>query len=126
MIPRCLLINKIQMNYDLIMLVIIFIDPGFSCTDGEIRLVDGLSANVGRVEICYDNHYGTICQNGWNQHDASVVCAQLGFEREGMYYLRVYVDVSRCVCVHTYALVCVCECAEHHGFTIHTSHWMVA
>ena len=124
------------MTYDLILLVIIFLDPSFSCTDGEIRLVDGLSSNVGRVEICYDNHYGTICHNGWNQQDASVVCAQLGFEREGMYVyvlfvyvcvcvqmcVYIYMCVCVCVCVCVCALVCECECAEHHGFTIHSNH----
>ncbi len=29
---------------------------------------------AGRVEICYNNTYGTICDDLWNEQAASVVC----------------------------------------------------
>ncbi len=54
----------------------------FTCTDGSIRLVGGQAENEGRVEVCFSNQYGTICDDQWDNNEASVVCGQLGFSRE--------------------------------------------
>ena len=57
-----------------------------SCEDGDIRLSDGASHFEGRVEICLDNVWGTVCDDFWDDNDAKVVCRQLGFSPEGMLY----------------------------------------
>jgi len=73
-----------------------------ACTNGSVRLSLGdedyyyLNENAlpdynfikdelarGRVEICLSGSYGTICDDFWNNQDASVVCEQLGFSPYG-------------------------------------------
>ena len=49
-----------------------------NCTDGALRLVGGNNPLEGRVEICLNNAWGTVCDNAFSSEDAQVVCTQLG------------------------------------------------
>ena len=53
------------------------------CQEGDLRLVGG-SIDRGRVEICVNEIWGTICAtNNWGQPEATVACKQLGFSGNG-------------------------------------------
>ena len=71
-------------------------------------MVDGDSALQGRVEVCVDGVWGTVCDDMWGVEEASVACRQLGFSPDGkdkstsvkirikfqLYFCRCYTSTS--------------------------------
>ena len=53
------------------------------CVTGQLRLAGGNIENEGRVEICMNNQWGTVCLESWGSADATVVCRQLGYSTQG-------------------------------------------
>ena len=53
------------------------------CHNGDIRLVNGATAFEGRVEICWNETWGTVCDGLWSTNDAQVACRQLGYSTTG-------------------------------------------
>jgi len=60
-----------------------------SCVDGNTRLVGGRNGatDEGRLEICRNNEWGTVCNEDWDLTDAWVACQELfpGVDIDGMY-----------------------------------------
>lgn len=54
------------------------------CVDWKIRLTNGNKQSEGRVEVCFNNEYGTICDDLWDELDATVICRHLGYKGYGI------------------------------------------
>lgn len=54
-----------------------------ACTQNDIRLQAGPTKRQGRVEICRNNQWGTVCHDLWGTADARVVCNQLNYDAAG-------------------------------------------
>ena len=51
------------------------------CNDGDIRLEGGSVEEEGRLEVCINEVWGTVCDDSFTNVDASVVCGQLRYSR---------------------------------------------
>ena len=51
------------------------------CANGDLRLAGSANVGQGRVEICINETWGTVCDDSWDVNDAAVACQALGFSR---------------------------------------------
>ena len=51
---------------------------------GDVRLVGGPTNSSGRVEVCFDGQWGTLCGNFLRNSTANIICGQLGFSSTGI------------------------------------------
>ena len=60
-------------------LMSMFVIEPTGCGEGAVRLNGGDIEQEGRVEVCVNGVWGSICDYGWDKTDAHVICKQLGY-----------------------------------------------
>lgn len=50
-----------------------------TCNEGVIRSVNGTLLNEGRIEVCTNGVWGSICGSNFDPIDAVVACRELGY-----------------------------------------------
>ena len=73
-----------------------------NCTTGDVRLVNGLVESEGRLEVCINQVWGTVCGRRWSYQDSSVACRQLGHQALG----TVIVLITNIICVSFHLNFC--------------------
>ena len=68
--------------------------PYVNCTDGEVRLSDGSNVLEGRVEVCINNAWGTVCDNIFSRDDSAVICHQLGFSQKSQCFCALTIRIG--------------------------------
>ena len=71
------------------------------CSYGDVRLVNGDTIYEGRVEVCINNDWHTVCDDGWSSTDARVVCRHLGYSYTGcesfhIIFMKEIVNTTQC------------------------------
>ena len=75
---RCKITGLISVSMPL------FIPCVGTCNEiGAVRLVGGANITEGRLEICANGHWGTVCNDGFDDNAAVVVCRQLDVQESG-------------------------------------------
>lgn len=69
-------------------------DPGL-CNEGAVRLANGTVEQEGRLEICVNGVWGSVCDYYWDQSDAYVACKQLGYSNAGMEYITYHIRCAQ-------------------------------
>ena len=56
--------------------------PNYPLTGGidDIRLAGSSQSHSGRVEVKHTGIWGSICDDGWDHRESTVICRQLGYQ----------------------------------------------
>ena len=67
--------------------------------------MNGSIAQEGRVEVCVDGVWGSVCGNGWTKQAAFVICKQAGYIYSGI-----------CLCMYSIIIMITDEYVVFHFY----------
>jgi len=99
-----------------------FVCTDNTCAESNIRLMGGTNDHEGRVEVCHNNIWGTVCDDYWSRSDGIVTCRQLGLEyiavtmraSFGWETGQIWLDDLQCIGSESRLVDC-----HHNGFGLH-------
>ena len=100
-----------------------------NCADKEIRLSGGPNEMEGRLEVCHNHVWFSVCGKGnfFNDMDRMVVCKSMGFSEFGEFSSALFAPQKRPSCLWTtLTVINVCVCVfqmEVPTTTISTTHF---
>ena len=74
-------------------MLFMFLPEGTPCAYGELRLIGGTNELEGRLEVCIDGQFGSICDDFWSVADANTACLQMGFAGVGKHTQIIIITV---------------------------------
>ena len=82
-----------------------------NCSHGDVRLVGSVDGDQGRLEVCVNSAWGTVCSNAFGASDAAVACETIvGYNGTGKSCTGVCTRVR--VCHTKNNSVCMVLCAK--------------
>lgn len=82
--------------------------PIAPCENGDVKLSGSSDPLRGRIEICMNEVWGTICDDFWDVNDTAVICRQLGFSAEGDHPILEIIGSGDCDTA-LYSHRCICS-----------------
>ena len=75
-----------------------------NCTHGDLRIAARSDDSTdlfseGRLEVCVNNAWGTICDTAYSARDADVACSQLGYDDQGTLHIHIMSMHFPCMCL---------------------------
>ena len=80
-----------------------------NCSHGDVRLVGSVDGDQGRLEVCVNSAWGTVCSNAFGASDAAVACeAIVGYNSTGKRHHHSFITKVGTCCTEIIHFMTIC------------------